>query len=184
MSKTILFLDIATQTGWCEGEPGGKPIYGSFRVSKEGDNADKFAGMHLWVLQRCMGFKPRHLFFEAALARNAVTAASLMGLAACAQAAARQCHVYSIKPAHVGSVRKFFLPPGSPRSGDAVKQATIQRCRELGFEPKNDDEADAIAGWHYACALVDPKSVTAASPLFADKKPDPIEGKPAMWGDF
>lgn len=178
MSKTVLFLDIATHTGWCEGEPGGKPIFGSFRCSKEGDNADKFAGMFKWVAERCQAFKPRHLFFEAPLARNATTAEALMGMAANAQSAARLCGVYSIKRAHVGSVRKFFLPPGSPRSGDAVKQATIQRCRELGYEPKNDDEADAIAGWEYACSIVAP----SVPPLrqFAEPK----SSEPKMWGAF
>lgn len=156
MNRSIIFLDIATSTGWCEGIPGQKPTFGSFRTSKDGDNADKFAGMFKWVGERFQIFKPQAMFFEAPLARNATTAEALMGMAGAAQAAARLCGVWKIQRAHVGSVRAFFLPKGSPRSGDAVKAAVISRCKELGYNPKNDDEADAIAGWLFACSIVAP----------------------------
>ncbi|MGJ0236965.1 hypothetical protein ACQEPB_00390 [Novosphingobium fluoreni] len=36
---------------------------------------------------------------------------------------------------------------------DTLKQLTMERCRQLGFTPRNDDEADAIAILTYAVLL-------------------------------
>ncbi len=164
--RSVLFLDIATRTGWCEGVPGGKPFYGSFVVSKDGDASDKYLGMLRWVGQRCKAFRPNALFYEAPLARNAKTAELLMGLAANACSAARGTGVWRVEKVHPSTVKAFFLPKGAPRTGSATKYAVIDRCRELGFDPKNDDEADAIAGWHYACARVAPHVAADSTPLF------------------
>lgn len=45
----------------------------------------------------------------------------------------------------VSTIKKLFTGDGR-----ATKKAMADRARELGFQPKNTDEADAIAIWHVA----------------------------------
>lgn len=162
MTRSVFFLDIATKSGWCEGEPGSKPIFGSLVLGGEGaEHPAKNGALFKFLGGRFQAFRPRAFVYEAPLARNASTAELLMGLAGTAQAAAYLCGVPIIRQSHVSSVRAFFLPKGSPRGGPAVKQAVIAECRRRGYEPQNDDEADAIAGWEHACSLLYP-NVTRA----------------------
>jgi Holliday junction resolvasome RuvABC endonuclease subunit len=50
---------------------------------------------------------------------------------------------------HVGTIKKAWTGNGA-----AKKQDMINRCRELSFDPKTDNEADAIAILHIACNRV------------------------------
>jgi hypothetical protein len=36
----------------------------------------------------------------------------------------------------------------------------------MGWEVEDDNEADALATWHYMCALLEPRLALAPTPLF------------------
>jgi Holliday junction resolvasome RuvABC endonuclease subunit len=47
----------------------------------------------------------------------------------------------------VGTLKKFWTGKGNASKGEMIEAA-----RERGFEPASDNEADAIAGWHWLLA--------------------------------
>ena len=194
MSKTILFLDIASNTGWCEGEPGGKATYGSFQLAPEGaDTPAKGAGLFKFLATRMQAFKPRTFVYEAPrnpnqmIGRtNAKTIRTLIGLPFVAETAAYLCGVYDIQEAEASSIRSFMLPlaKGEKRGklpAGELKKLIFRRVKDLGYDPKNTDEADAIAGWLYACNVAAPGVKPEQIPLFLDRSAKPA-GEP--WGDF
>lgn len=67
--------------------------------------------------------------------------------------------------APVQTWRKHFLGTGRP---EHPKQATMERCRLLGWDVPNHDAADAAGLWAWAKARHDPRfRYEAATPLFA-----------------
>jgi hypothetical protein len=48
-----------------------------------------------------------------------------------------------------------------------AKAATIDRCRELGWNVNNDNEADACALWDYQIACLRPDLAYKTTALFA-----------------
>mgnify|MGYP001154675359 CR=1 FL=1 len=175
--KSILFLDLATTMGFCEGVIGETPIYGSTRLAPPGSSSDAvFAGAIRWLGTRLQGFKPQVFAYEAPRdprhmgnKTNISTALVLLGLCGAVEGVANLSGVYDIRKADVNGIRKFFLPQGSPRTGSAVKHAVERQCRVMGYAPTDDNAADAIAGWHFMCALIAPDIKPAsATPLFGD----------------
>lgn len=171
----ILFLDLASQMGWCEGEPGGTPRFGTERLAPEGSShAATFAGMTKWLGRRLQAFKPRLIVYEAPIPpihmkgrTNLSTTRVAFGLAAITESVAYLSGVYDIREAQIGDVRRFFLKR-NPKSATA-KTETIAQCRLLGFEPQDDNAADALAGWFFACSIVSPKTTFNSTPLFGRK---------------
>lgn len=160
MSRTdILSLDIATNMGWCRGEPVGKPVYGSIRLAKTGaSDAEVAASAIKWMAEQLKIFKPRMIVYEAAIPprrkdgqTNFSTSKRLLGLPFLIEGVAYLSGVYNVKTGHVMSARKVFLGKGKPEN---PKAAVLARCRELGYSPPDDDAADAICLWHYACHTV------------------------------
>ena len=70
------------------------------------------------------------------------------------------------RTAHVQSVRKTFLGHGRPN--DPKKRVKVM-CHELGWKPANEDEADALAGWHYATVQVAPRLYQPITPLMMQR---------------
>lgn len=171
---SIMFLDLATVTGWCEGVPGEKPISGSIRLGYEGCTPEeKGAALFNFLAPKLMGFRYRMLVFEAPLdprrmgrKTNISTARTLMGLAYMAGSIASLTNTrYS--EANVSEVRSFILQ-GSKPPKDEVKRQVMKMVKTLGHTFKDDNEADAIAGWYYAGSLVQPSAQIASklTPLF------------------
>ncbi len=162
MTKSILFLDLATTFGFCEGAPGEKPTFGAMRFAPEGSPSSAvFAGCFKWVAERCQAFKPKTIVVEAALDPRHVgqkttrdTAMRLIGLPAVVEAAAYLCGVWDIREARADDVRLHVI--GRRLKKAEAKQVVIQKMRELGFEVSDPDAADALAGWDYACHLIAP----------------------------
>lgn len=180
-AKTVMFLDIARNTGWCEGLVGGKPVFGSHRLAPDGSDSPAVnAGMFKFLAERLQAFRPQIIVYEAPrdprhMGERTSKAAlrTLIGLPACAEAAAYLCGVYDIREAEASSIRSFLLPPRPKGSGKrdagALKRDVFEAIKRLGFDPQNSDEADAIAGWLYACAIVDGRaSARMATPLFSN----------------
>ncbi len=171
MSGPVLFLDLATTTGWCEGVPNEKPTSGTMRLAPAGSSpAAIFGGLLDWLAQRLTTFRYRMIVYEAPMdprhmKTNINTARILLGLPAIVEAVAHQTGHFRVKEASVHDVRTHLLG-GRPPKGEA-KRVVMDRLRVLGYAPKDDNEGDAIAGWLYTSALVDSRIAQMTSPMFA-----------------
>lgn len=193
MSKTLLFLDLATKFGWCEGEPGGKPIFGSERFAPEGSGSGAvFGGAFKWTFTRCQAFRPKTIVVEAALDPRHLgskttrdTAMRLIGLPACIEGAAYLCGVYDVREARADDIRYFLL--GQKVKKAEAKRLVIGKLRDLGYDVSDPDAADALAGWLYACSLIAPETSAGTTPLFknglpqAKDSPAPAAGPDGAW---
>ncbi|WP_336801763.1 hypothetical protein [Kaistia sp. MMO-174] len=177
--KSIFFMDLARNAGWCEGRVGERPIYGSERLAPEGsDSPAVFAGLLRFIGGRLQAFKPNLFIYEAPRdprhmggQTNLAAIRMLIGLPAVAEATAYACGVLDIREAEAASIRSFLLPPRPKGSGrrkeGELKSDVFKQIVSLGYEPKNTDESDAIAGWLYACSILDGRVGAAATPLFS-----------------
>ncbi|MEW5421923.1 hypothetical protein [Amorphus sp. 3PC139-8] len=174
MVESILFLDLATRMGWCEGKPGGAPKWGAEFFAEEGsDNPAVFAGAFRWVVKRLEASpRPRTIVYEAPLdprhmgqRTTRATGLRLIGLPACVEAAAYLMRLYDVQEARADDIRRFVL--GRRAKKAEAKPLVIRAVTNLGFPTNDPDAADAIAGWLYACHLADPENAHDVAPLFA-----------------
>ncbi len=157
MNGGILCLDLATTMGWCEGLPGEKPASGTIRLAPEGSKPAAIGGGLLdWLATRLTTFRYRMIVYEAPMdprhmKTNINTARLLLGLPMVVEAVAYQTGHYGLREVSVNDVRKHllgFIPRRQKgERGDGPKQAVISGLRGRGFDPADDNEADAIAAW-------------------------------------
>jgi Holliday junction resolvasome RuvABC endonuclease subunit len=154
----ILALDIATRTGCAFGVAGGIPRATTIRLDRVSGEPERFAEMLRATRGLIQRLKPDVLVYEAPIGGG--TKVVLPGqLAACAAGEAARLGI----PVHsfgLSTIRKHFLGkalssrdfPGlsKAQSRTAIKRAVIARCLQLGWEVRNDDEADALALHDYA----------------------------------
>ena len=153
----ILAVDAATQTGLCSGRPGETPRFETVNFGDSGDNDLQVGAAALrWIAHRLTDARPDQLWmeeplsFEAAQGRsNKSSLVRLNGLYMVIGAAARLKGV-PVHPVMVSSARKPFLGHGRLKRYEAKKRARAM-CRLLGWNPVNDDEADAGCIWWFAC---------------------------------
>lgn len=175
MSGSILFLDLATTTGWCEGIPGEKPTSGKLRLAPEGSpSAAKHGGLLAFLGTRLTTFRYRAVVYEAPRdprhMGNKTTmnvAMMLIGMTGVVEAICHQTGHHRVMTSDVHAIRKHLLGY-RPQAGDAKKEV-IAKLRTLGFDPADDNEADAIAGWLHACATLEPRCATNTSAMFYRK---------------
>jgi hypothetical protein len=171
----VLALDIATVTGWARGLVGGLPTYGSIRFDryKGCRNNIVFAEALRWISQ-LLEPKPRPdvLIIEAMLPPDAMRGQTsravrdrLAGLHGVVRGVATLRGIPEIAEASVGDIRGHFIGERAAKRNKA-KRWTVDKCRELGWAPESADAADALALWHFACSMIDPKLALEVSPLF------------------
>lgn len=141
----ILALDLATRTGWCVGAPDEDPRYGTKVLPSTGEDIGRFAyAFNEWLLDMITLESPALIVFEAPILAgktNLNTARKLTGLAWHTEFVANHRQVRCAEH-HLQSVKKFFAG-----SGRADKAEMIAAARRLGFDPKDDNAADAIGLW-------------------------------------
>jgi hypothetical protein len=173
----VLALDLASQTGWAVGPPGGDPTSGTMRFGGEGRSHEAtFAGALRWMSDKCMLYRPTVVVWEAPLptsfkggSTNINTSTLLFGLPAIIGAVAHLKGIYDVRKARTTDVRHHFI--GSNPKGKDGKKLVQRQCRAMGFDVADDNEADAIATWFYMCALIDPKLAVVPTPLPARQQP-------------
>lgn len=178
----ITFFDLATRTGWAAGR-GGVEDFGSFELRRTGENVGEFlfeAQARIEAIAR--RFRPTLMAFEApflvARRDTMLKVRKLSGLAneveKCAYSLGMAWHNRPIdcREALVDDVRRHFLGRDYPRTREAAKIATKVKCRDLGWDVDNDDEADALAGLSFMHALEAPEQALDVVPLF-QWKPKP-----------
>lgn len=177
----FLALDLSKRsTGYALWDRGWeKPIFGHWQLGSEYTSD----GQTFTKLHRCMGDLFKIAAFEFLYYEEPITPAQLqgfttiqtinlaVGLAAHAQSFghAKRCRI--IKAVNIETWRKYFIgtdlsneakavarrkrKAGDNKASarDALKGLTIARCNQLGFDPRKDDEADAIGILDYALEL-------------------------------
>jgi Holliday junction resolvasome RuvABC endonuclease subunit len=153
----ILAIDAATRCGFAMGRIGSTPASWSDRLRSPDDPPSRAA--------RKMGIVLRDLFSTNRLdvvyieqpvrggmnmQTNANTILVLQGLYMAVHAI---CGPYGVRAieAHVQTVRKHFVGVARP---DNPKRAVLERCYALGWlerDCEDDNRADALALWSFAC---------------------------------
>ena len=168
----IMALDLASTSGWAVGIPGGTPISGSVRFASAGASHEAiFAKAAQWMNGVLVAHAPSLVVWEAPLAtsfrrgtNNSVVVSMLFGLPAVIGAVAYLRGIYDIRKASTRDVRMHFI--GQNPKGHIGKKLVMRQCRAMGWSPIDDNESDALALWHYMCALIEPKLAIAPTPLF------------------
>ncbi|MFK4534325.1 hypothetical protein ABIA00_002508 [Bradyrhizobium ottawaense] len=170
----ILALDLASRTGWACGFPHeDKPRSGSVRFAREGASLGAiYAGCRQWLAD-FLATEPdvRLIVFEAPMAPQHMagfTTAHIIRVLIGLCAIVEECgHAggYDMREAKVSDVRQHFLGTNRIKRKEA-KSATIDACTRLGWAPRDDNAADALALWHYQASLLEPKLAVQTSPLF------------------
>lgn len=140
----LLTLDIAkAATGWAAWSPGTPPEYGTERFGRYSDLGAMLCAYSAWLgdLLRARGVQT--VVFEAPYVRHPNTAEALYNLTGTTE---QVCKMRSIAcySEHVGTVRKHFIGNGGLRR-DRAKARVIEECRARGWEPPDDNAADALA---------------------------------------
>lgn len=179
-AKSVFFLDLARNAGWCEGEVGGKPTFGSVRLAPDGsDTPAVFAGLLKFMAGRFEAFRPNVFVYEAPRdprhmggKTSAAALRMLIGLPAVAEAVAYTFGIWDIREAEAATIRAHVYPKGMRPSGkmDAgqLKQAVFWQIKKLGYDVEDTDQADAVAGWLFACSILDSRAGIRTAPLFTD----------------
>lgn len=147
----LLALDLGTKTGWALKTEKPKPKYGTLDLAKN----HHFDGCGVQYLQFAKWLHDQLpldlIVFEQVMAHHpgAVHAQHKYGgLLATVQTFGDQFGVM-YTGLGVTTIKKFWLGRGTKtKKGAAGKKEMIAECRNRGFNPKTDDEADAIAILH------------------------------------
>lgn len=152
MSKqpVVLALDCARTTGWCVGTLGERPNYGSVTL-RGASHGSVYAAYVDWLEDSIRLFKPGTIVVEAPLHRGGHLGqdAALLALGFLAHLELL-CHDHHIPllTEHVSRTRKAVMGRGHFPAGQA-KSEVIAWCRSQGFEPRDDNAADALVLWKY-----------------------------------
>ena len=159
--RPVLTLDLARSMGWCAGVPGHRPRFGV--VHHRGQcHGEAYASLANWLEDAARVHAPGEVCFEAPLARGQHSGIAagrlLLGMVAVVQ---MFCWDHSIRctEAPVASTRKAVLGRGTFPKGTA-KAEVARWCRDNGFDPPDDNAADALVLWKHVEQLR-PKAVEA-----------------------
>lgn len=149
----IVAFDLATTTGVACGRPCDVPVAWSFRLT--GSHDKRFGEMLRTVNRIFREREPTNIVIEAPfVGRHPAVARLLYGLRGVVLGVAH-LHGVDVQERMVSDIRKYFLGHAGGRRKDA-KARVMERCREIGWTVRNDDEADALALWSMRAAEIDP----------------------------
>lgn len=148
---TILALDVATTTGFCHGEAGGKIYFGSHRVCPPGASHGEIQlAFWRWTADMIGAVSPKIIAVEAPLDPRAVAKTTnpetfmlLIALAESVAAVAWGRGIYNVRYERASDIRRHFIGKNPKR--DEAKRLTMRQCKLLGHTVQTDDQADAIA---------------------------------------
>ncbi len=154
----ILALDLALRTGWALGTPAdAKPMSGSIQIARQDASMAKMFSEWRVILRDFLSLNPdvTLVIFESPLLpfmkagnTNIQTIRRLIGLAAVTEELLFSLGKYDIREARVSDVRSHFIGSNRHKRAEA-KMITARKCRQLGWEPVDDNAADALALWSY-----------------------------------
>lgn len=148
----LLALDLATVTGWAFGPAGQRPRSGVLDLGRD-SHASRASKLFDYVHDKlalgtaAVGFEQVLHWAKRGRAERTELALKLAGaveLAVQAMPAPRA----RVVPLNVLSVTKFWTGRGRYLNRGERKRAMIRACEWRGFQPADDNEADAIGLWH------------------------------------
>jgi hypothetical protein len=166
----VLALDLATVTGFAYGFPGSIPQFGDIRFNKPGgSHAAAYRAFRYWLEQFVSAYPTDLIVFESAavpshmLGRtNVKTTKFLFGLS---EHLEEWCYDrIELREATVSQVRCHFI--GSNMKSAEAEPETITKCKFLGWDVENHDQADACALWDYQCGWLRPDLAHRTTYLF------------------
>lgn len=186
----ILAMDISkTCTGIAEGRAGSTPRSYSIK-GKDFDTTGAVCQLGKWLIEKTAVDPPDFIYFEAPLHMGAfgnwdpdeqrikatsnpdtvITLAKMVGVVEFVASMRR----IPARAANVHSVRKDFIGPRC--KGPEAKRRAFEMSKLLGWDPKNRDEGDSLAVWHFACLKVAPHSAAIITPMMQSKIASSIAG--------
>lgn len=163
--KALALDQSKANTGWCAWQPGWElPRYGSVTLgssfSHDGMVFTKLRTEIINLYSAMTAFE--YLFYEEVIShrtglnnKDSVTL-TLTGLRAVIEGVGYELRCRSVKSVSSNSWRTDFCGSGETQlikraakaaqksARDPLKAAAMERCRQLGMKPQNDDEGDAI----------------------------------------
>ena len=141
----ILALDIATKTGWATDGLSGVQTFPLNRGESPGMRLLRF---RRWLRETIAMVKPGVIAYEQAHHRGGAATALALHFQGEMLAAAAEFGSETL-PVHSATLKKY-----ATGSGRAEKQQMIDEARRRGFDPKDDNEADACLIWCWAMEQV------------------------------
>lgn len=170
----ITCLDLAITTGVAHGLAGAaKPVLETWSLKEPDTRPAKLALLDEMLDRHIADHHPDMIFYErplpiAVLMKIGATESTiqmLRSLAAVTEGAAAR-HDLRVGSWTVQEARQGVMGRGRFPRGEA-KRAVMAFCRMLRFSPANDNEADALIGFLYQSALLNPRTAHLSTPLFA-----------------
>lgn len=173
----ILALDTATVTGWACGPVGGTPKFGARNFGGSGiARGLVFAQFRFWLHSGCQKLRPTLIVYESPyiprpqekqdptrrrFVMNADTLRRLLWFTGEIEEVAAELNI-ECREATTGEIARFFTGKARwPGGRDEKKERTKEMCRAYGWDVTNDNEADALALWAMAEAIVSPRAASA-----------------------
>lgn len=140
--SAILALDLGTTTGWALFNPPGATLSGiwDLKPRRFDGGGMRFVRMRKCLDELAVAVNIKHVCFEEVRRHAATDAAHVYGgLMATLTAWCEERHI-PYEGVSVGSIKKSWTGNGA-----AKKDAMIAEARARGYEPADDNEADALA---------------------------------------
>jgi Holliday junction resolvasome RuvABC endonuclease subunit len=169
----VLFLDLATTSGYAVGSLKGVEAFGAFALDRTYENIGRFLNEADRKIEELFDrFMPGKIAFESPFINRKIDTIikirKLSGLANVAEQVAER-HELECQEASTDEICRNLLGKSYPRRRKEKKLATRVKIRDLGFNVSTDDEADAVAGLIYMLSLEDPARALELTPLFANE---------------
>ena len=139
----LMALDLGTTTGWALSPPGGPIASGtvSFRPSRYDGGGMRYLRFRNWLNQLPQGGDViQAVFFEEVRRHVGTDAAHVFGGLLATLTAWCEEHGIAYQGVPVGTIKRHITG-----KGNADKAAVIAAVRARGFNPTDDNEADALA---------------------------------------
>jgi len=190
MTDNLLALDVASNTGVCWGIPGLAPQFMSQKFTRDGESssmdgvASAASRAMLWLIEFLKVEKIEAAVIEAPIPERALGAHSNAWSTALKYAligslsGVLRGKSIPIRFANIQGIRKNFLGHGN-LPGEVAKKETMRFCIAAGWSPKNLDESDAGAAWHFECMKRFPRESQLIDPIALRIPPvqKPIKGE-------
>lgn len=142
INQNVLALDLATKTGWAIRGRDGAVTHGILdaRARRGQLPAQRWVNFNDWLNQTITNNNIHVIGFEEVRRHVGTTAAHVHGGLRAIMEMVALTHNIEVLPYGVGTVKKHWTG-----NGRATKDSMMQQARARGYDPKDDNAADALA---------------------------------------
>ena len=142
----IIALDLGTTTGWAMRRPDGSVFSGvaSFKPGRFDGGGMRYLRFVRWLDEIAIGETISGIWFEEVRRHAGTDAAHVYGGLMATLTSWAELRGIPYEGVPVGTIKRH-----ATGKGNADKAAMISAARARGFDPADDNEADAIALLHY-----------------------------------